>query len=122
MSTTNPLLVVLKTLLLVGESIRLTKLALDSNPPPDLALELRDRSSDLEMLKDELIALADALESAQIETPPPPAELFDAVSALAKRVEEERLAGAAAVQTLALAAQAIDVAVQVMSAAVQVKA
>jgi hypothetical protein len=122
MATTDPLLVVLKTLLLVGESIRLTKLALDNNPPPDLDLELHDRSSDLQMLKDELIALADALENAQIETPPPPAELFDAAAVLVKQVEEERLAGAAAVQTVALAAQAIDVAVQVMSAAVQVKA
>ena len=101
MPVNDKLLLVFKALFVVGESIRLVKLALDNNPPPD----------------DEM-ALRDALESGQITIQPPPPQLMQEVRQLTASVEQARLAGAAAGQSIALAGQAIDVALKVMSAAI----
>ena len=118
MPANDKLLLVFRTLFVVGESIRLIKLALDNNPPPDEEMELRDLLSDLQTFKDELAALRDALENSEIEFPPPPPELMQEVRQLTARVEQARLAGAAAGQSIALAGQAIDVALKVMSAGI----
>lgn len=118
MPANENLLLVFKALFVVGESIRLIKLALDNNPPPNEEMELRDLLSDLQMLKDELIALRDALENGQITIPPPPPQLMMEVRLLISSVEQARLAGAAAVQSIGLARHAVDVALKVMSGAI----
>jgi hypothetical protein len=118
MPANDKLLLVFKALFVVGESIRLVKLAIDNNPPPDEEMELRDLLSDLQTLKDELIALRDALENDKIEVLTPPPQLMQEVRLLTEHVEQARLAGAAAGQSIALAGQAIDVALKVMSAAI----
>ena len=118
MPVNDKLLLVFKALFVVGESIRLIKLALDNNPPPDDEMALRDQLSDLQTLKDELIALRDALENGQVAIQPPPPQLMQEVRQLTASVEQARLAGAAAGQSIALAGQAIDVALKVMSAAI----
>ena len=118
MTTDDKLLLVLRALFLVGEAIRLVKLALGNNLPPDEELELRDKLADLQTLKDELRELSDAVENDDVQIPPPPPELIREVRALIKGVEDARLAGAAAVGSIALAGQVIDVALKVMSAGI----
>jgi len=118
MPANDKLLLVFKALFLVGESIRLIKLALDNNPPPDEEMELRDKLSDLQAHKDELNALRDALEGGQVTFAAPPAQLMQEVRRLTGEVEQARLAGAAAKQAMALAGQSLDLVLDVMSAAI----
>jgi hypothetical protein len=119
MPVNDKLLLVYRALFLVGEAIRLVKLALDKNPPPDKELELRDLLSDLQTNKDELIKLRDALEDGSIVIPPPPPELVKRIATLIQRVEQARLAGAAAGAAIALAGDAMDVLLEVMSAGIE---
>jgi len=118
MPADEKLFLVFKSLFLVGESIRLAKLALDNNPPPNEEMELRDHLSDLQSFKEELVALRDALERGE-PFPPPPPSLMQEASALTAQVEQARLDGAAAGASLALAGQVIDFGLRVMSGALE---
>lgn len=118
MPASEKLLLVYEALYLVGEAIRLVKLALDNGPSPDDELHLRSQLSDLQTLKDELIALKNSLVGGGSFAAPPPA-LMNQIAGLIGQVEQARLNGAAAGASMALAGQVLGVALEVMSAAIE---
>lgn len=115
MPVNRPLLLVYQALFAVGEAIRLVQRALARNPSADKEMELRDLLTDLMTLKDELMALKEALENGETTLPPPDPALLDSIADLIRRVESARVAGAAAQASLNLAGQVMNIAMTVMT-------
>jgi hypothetical protein len=111
------LLLVFKSLFLVQEAILLLELALDDNPSPDHRMELEDQLADLTALKDELVALRDAMENGSQTIPSPDPSALAHVRALVAQVEAAKNAGLAAGAVVALAGDVLSTGLSVMSLA-----
>jgi hypothetical protein len=117
MATDSAMQLILRSQILLQDAIQLVKLALNNNPAPSDELALRDQLSDLETAKDELVNMEIQLDNASISIPPPERALMQSVKDLTSQVETERIAGAAAATSIAVAGEAFNFALTVMSLA-----
>ena len=117
MPVNYPLLAVYKSLYLVQESILAVQLALDNNPSPEDGIQLNDKLSDLDTLKDELQVMRDGLQDGSVSIPPPDPSLLDHLKDLISRVEAATQAGITATAVIAVVSLAFDTGTAVMSLA-----
>ncbi len=116
-ASNSALLLVFKTLFLIQESILTVDLARNNNPSPGDDMRLMDLKSDLETVKDELVAMRDALQAGTQSIPTPSAEDMKHVRDLISAVETAKNQGAAAGAVLAVVDDALTTGMTVLSLA-----